>query len=41
MTNKLHDVQGKLNNYFTEKLEQFGATAKGVDYNGETAQQNS
>lgn len=39
MTNKLNDVQEKLNNYFTEKLEQFGATAKGVDYNGETAQQ--
>lgn len=39
MTGKLDDVQGKLADYFTDKLEQFGATAKGVDYNGETAQQ--
>lgn len=39
MTSKVHEVQQKLSNYFTEKLEQFGATAKGVDYNGEAAQQ--
>ena len=38
MIKNLNDVQEKLNSYFTEKLEQFGATAKGVDYNGETAQ---
>lgn len=37
MTNKLDEIQIKLNNYFTEKLEQHGATAKGVDYNGEQA----
>lgn len=37
--NKLDEIQIKLNNYFTEKLEQHGATAKGVDYNGEQAQQ--
>jgi SAM-dependent methyltransferase len=33
------ETQRKLNQYFTEKLETFGATAKGVDYNGEQAQQ--
>ncbi len=37
MSGKLDDVQAKLGEYFTEKLEQFGATAKGVDYNGEEA----
>jgi len=37
MTGKLDEVQAKLGEYFTEKLEQFGATAKGVDYNGEGA----
>jgi len=37
MTNKLDEIQHKLNNYFTEKLEQHGTTAKGVDYNGEQA----
>lgn len=37
MTNKVNEVQAKLSEYFTEKLEQFGATAKGVDYNGEEA----
>ncbi len=39
MSNELSGVRSKLNQYFTEKLEQFGATAKGVDYNGEAAQQ--
>ena len=33
----LDETQKKLNEYFTEKLETFGATAKGVDYNGEEA----
>ncbi len=37
--NKLDIIQSKLNNYFIEKLEQHGATAKGVDYNGAQAQQ--
>jgi SAM-dependent methyltransferase len=37
MTSNVNDVQAKLGEYFTEKLEQFGATAKGVDYNGEEA----
>ncbi len=35
----MDETQRKLNAYFTEKLETFGATAKGVDYNGEQAQQ--
>ncbi len=35
----IEETQRKLNQYFTEKLETFGATAKGVDYNGEQAQQ--
>jgi SAM-dependent methyltransferase len=35
----LEDVQKKLNKYFADKLETHGATAKGVDYNGEEAQQ--
>jgi SAM-dependent methyltransferase len=35
----LDETQKKLNEYFTEKLETFGATARGVDYNGEQAQQ--
>src|SRR4026208_795773 len=35
----LDETQKKLNEYFTEKLETFGATAKGVDYNGEQARQ--
>ena len=35
----IHETQRKLDEYFTEKLETFGATAKGVDYNGEQAQQ--
>jgi hypothetical protein len=39
MTNKLDEIQNKLNDYFTEKLEQHGTTAKGVDYNGEQARE--
>lgn len=35
----LEEVQKKLNKYFADKLETFGTTAKGVDYNGEEAQQ--
>jgi SAM-dependent methyltransferase len=34
----LDETQKKLNQYFTEKLETYGATAKGVDCNGEPAQ---
>jgi hypothetical protein len=32
-------TQKKLNEYFSEKLEEFGATPKGVDYNGPEAQE--
>ncbi len=39
MSGKLDGVREKINSYFTEKLEQFGTTAKGVDYNGDAAQQ--
>ena len=35
----IHETQKRLHEYFSEKLEAFGATAKGVDYNGEHAQQ--
>lgn len=35
----IDETQKKLNTYFTEKLEAFGTTAKGVDYNGEQARQ--
>lgn len=35
----LDETQRKLNEYFTQKLETHGATAKGVDYNSEQAQQ--
>jgi SAM-dependent methyltransferase len=35
----IDETQKKLNEYFTDKLETFGATAKGVDYNGEQARQ--
>jgi SAM-dependent methyltransferase len=35
----IDETQKKLNEYFTEKLETFGVTAKGVDYNGEQARQ--
>lgn len=35
----IEETQKKLNKYFAEKLHSFGATAKGVDYNGPEAQQ--
>src|SRR5258706_7038980 len=35
----IDEAQKKLNEYFTETLETSGATAKGVHYNGEQAQQ--
>ncbi|MEW6240725.1 MAG: class I SAM-dependent methyltransferase [Chloroflexota bacterium] len=35
----IDETQKKLAQYFTEKLEAFGATAKGVDYNGPEAQE--
>ncbi|MBU1662153.1 MAG: class I SAM-dependent methyltransferase [Chloroflexi bacterium] len=34
----IEETQKKLDEYFTEKLETYGTTAKGVDYNGEEAQ---
>lgn len=34
----LEETQKKLNEYFSEKLEKFGATPQGVDYNGPEAQ---
>lgn len=34
----IEETQKKLNQYFKEKLETFGATPKGVDYNGLPAQ---
>src|SRR5512134_3884093 len=34
----IDETQKKLNDYFSEKLETFGATPKGVDYNGPEAQ---
>jgi hypothetical protein len=34
----MDETQRKLNEYFTEKLETFGAIQR-VDYNGEQAQQ--
>ncbi|HEU0295190.1 MAG TPA: class I SAM-dependent methyltransferase [Anaerolineales bacterium] len=39
MTHKLEAVQAQLKDFFSKKLEQYGATAEGVDYNGEQAQQ--
>lgn len=33
------DAHQKLDQYFTEKLESFGATSRGVDYNGPDAQE--
>lgn len=33
------ETQKKLNEYFSEKLREFGATPKGVDYNGPDAQE--
>jgi SAM-dependent methyltransferase len=35
----IQDTQKKLNDYFTEKLEIYGTTAKGVDYNSPQAQE--
>jgi SAM-dependent methyltransferase len=35
----IDEAQKKLNDYFSEKLETFGATPKGVDYNGPEAQE--
>jgi len=37
-TSKIEETQKKLDQYFTEKLETYGATAQGVDYNGPDAQ---
>ena len=34
----IEETQKKLNEYFVEKLDTFGATPKGVDYNGPEAQ---
>jgi len=34
----IEETQKKLDQYFTDKLEIYGATAQGVDYNGEQAQ---
>lgn len=35
----IDSTQKKLNEYFSEKLDTFGATPKGVDYNGAQAQE--
>jgi SAM-dependent methyltransferase len=35
----IDETQKKLNDYFSEKLETFGATPRGVDYNGPEAQE--
>lgn len=35
----VHDTQKKLGEYFSEKLDEFGATPKGVDYNGPESQE--
>ncbi len=35
----IDETQKKLNDYFSEKLEAFGTTSKGVDYNGPEAQE--
>ncbi len=35
----IDETQKKLNEYFSEKLTAFGATPKGVDYNGSEAQE--
>lgn len=35
----MDETQKKLNDYFSEKLETFGATPQGVDYNGPEAQE--
>ena len=34
----IEETQKKLNEYFAEKLDTYGATPKGVDYNGPEAQ---
>jgi hypothetical protein len=34
------ETQKKLSEYFTEKLDKFGATPKGVDYNGPESQEH-
>jgi len=39
MIMSLGEIQHKLNEYFSEKLEEFGATPKGVDYNSPEAQE--
>ncbi|MEP7133621.1 MAG: class I SAM-dependent methyltransferase [Chloroflexota bacterium] len=36
----IEETQKKLNEYFSEKIETFGATSKGVDYNGPEAQEH-
>lgn len=36
----IDETQKKLNEYFSEKLTAFGATPKGVDYNGSEAQES-
>jgi len=35
----IDETQKRLNEYFSEKLTTFGATSKGVDYNGPEAQE--
>jgi len=35
----MDETQKKLSEYFTEKLDEFGATPKGVDYNGTVSQE--
>ena len=35
----IQDTQKKLNDYFSQKLDTYGATPKGVDYNGPQAQE--
>lgn len=35
----IDETQKKLSEYFSEKLEEFGATPKGVDYNGSASQE--
>ena len=34
----MDETQKKLSRYFSEKLDRFGATPQGVDYNGSEAQ---
>ena len=35
----MDETQKKLSEYFTEKLDEFGATPRGVDYNGSDSQE--